>query len=268
MIAARISGDRLHLQQGPIDLIIGAEGARDAAFAAASTRFSTILEELVAELPVLRSAMPVAPKGVVARRMARAAAGHTEFVTPMAAVAGAVADEILSSMKNNDITKAYVNNGGDIALCLRDGSFDVGIAGLDSSPLGKVTTRAGDGIGGIATSGRAGRSLSRGIADSVTVLASSAAQADVAATLIANAVNVESPQISRKRACDLDPDSDLGGRLVVTACNRLALNEIEAALSAGKARAFEMVQSGRIKSAFLVLQRQSCVIGMTELADA
>lgn len=112
MIAARISGGRLHLQHGPIDLIIGADGAREAAFAAAEARFSTVLQELVAELPLLRTAMPVAPKGDVARRMAQAASGHMGFVTPMAAVAGAVADEVLSAMKPFDISKAYVNNVG------------------------------------------------------------------------------------------------------------------------------------------------------------
>lgn len=268
MIGKRISGDRLHLQHGPIDLIIGAEGARKVAFAAAETRFSTILEELVSELPLLRSAMPVAPKGRIARRMARAASGYSVFVTPMAAVAGTVADEVLAAIKSTSVSKAYVNNGGDIALCLREGSFDIGVAGLDASALGTVTVRAGDGIGGIATSGRAGRSLSRGIADSVTVLAASAAEADVAATLIANAVDLDAPEVVRERACDHDPDSDLGERLVVTGCGRLALNQIDQALSCGEAFAGELVRQGRIKSAYLVLQGESRVVGMKELADA
>ncbi len=268
MIAARISGDRLHLQHGPIDLIIGAEGAREAAFSAAQTRFSGLLEELVAELPLLRSAMPVSPKGVVGQRMARAAAGYSEYVTPMAAVAGAVADEVLDVMKKCDVPKAYVNNGGDIALHLQGGSFDVGVAGLDAAALGKMTIRAGDGIGGIATSGRGGRSLSLGIADSVTVLATCAADADVAATVIANAVDVDAAQVVRERANYLDPDSDLGERLVVTRCGSLTLNQIDAALSKGEARALDLMRSGRIKTAFLVLQGQKRVVGMKELANA
>ncbi len=268
MIAGRISGDRLHLQHGPIDLIIGAEGARDAAFSAAQTRFSGLLEELVAELPLLRSAMPVSPKGVVGQRMAQAATGYSEFVTPMAAVAGAVGDEVLTAMKTCYISKAYVNNGGDIALYLRGGSFDVGVAGLDATALGKVTIRAGDGIGGIATSGRGGRSLSRGIADSVTVLAGCGADADVAATLIANAVDVDAVQVVRERANDLDPDSDLGDRLVVISCGSFTLNQIDTALSKGEARALDLVRSGRIKTAFLVLQGQKRVVGMKELANA
>jgi len=268
MIAARISSGRLHLQHGPIDLIIGAEGAREDAFAAAEARFATILQELVSELPLLRSPMPVAPKKPVARRMARAATGYSNFVTPMAAVAGAVADEVLAAMKKTSVSKAYVNNGGDIALCLCAGTFDIGIAGLDASALGKVTVRAGDGVAGIATSGQAGRSLSLGIADSVTVLAASAADADVAATLIANAVDVNAPEVVRERACDLDPDSDLGDRMVVTSYNGLALNQIKAALTAGEVFAGELVRQGRIKSAYLVLQGETRVVGLRELADA
>lgn len=268
MSAARISGDRLHLQHGPIDLIIGADGAREAAFAAAQARFSTILEELVTELPLLRSPMPVSPKGIVARRMAQAASGYSQFVTPMAAVAGAVADEVLAAMESASVSRAYVNNGGDIALLIRDGSFDVGVAGLDATALGRLTIRAGDGIRGIATSGRGGRSLSRGIADSVTVLAASAAEADVAATLIANAVDLNAPQVTRQRACVLDPDSDLGARMVVTACGRLEFNQIEHALSKGTALARELHRNGRIASAFLSLQGQSRVVGTKELADA
>ncbi len=268
MIAARISRDRLNLQHGPIDLIIGAEGAREVAFSAAQTRFSGLLEELVAELPLLRSAMPVSPKGVVGQRMVRAAAGFSEYVTPMAAVAGAVADEVLAAIKKCDVSKAYVNNGGDIALHLQRGSFDVGVAGLDATALGKITIRAGDGIGGIATSGRGGRSLSLGIADSVTVLAACGADADVAATLIANAVDVEAVQVVRERAYDLDPDSDLGDRLVVTFCGDLTLNQIDTAISKGEAKAMDLVRSGRIKTAFLVLQGQKRVVGVEELANA
>lgn len=131
-----------------------------------------------------------------------------------------------------------------------------------------MTIQAGDGIGGIATSGRGGRSLSLGIADSVTVLAKTAAAADVAATLIANAVNVDAPQVERCKACELDPDSDLGEQLVVTGCGDLTLNQIDTALNAGEAFAKNLVRSKRIQSAFIVLQGQSRVFGTKELAHA
>ena len=268
MIAARISGDRLHLHHGPIDLIIGVDGARQAAFEAAQERFSTVLEELVLELPTLRGPMPVSAKGVIAQRMTLAAAGYSEFVTPMAAVAGAVADEVLAAMRTQSIKKAYVNNGGDIAVHLQEGSFEIGVSGLNLGSLGRVTVKAGDGIGGVASSGRAGRSLSLGIADNVTVLAKRAAEADVAATLIANHVDLQVPQVRRERASSVDPDSDLGERLVVTDCGRLTLNQIEGALVRGASFAKYLVAKGRIKTAFLVLQGQSRVVGLEELVDA
>ena len=117
-------GERLHLQHGPIDLIIGADGARDMAFAAARVRFETILGELVAELPLLRRAVGDVPAGVVARRMVAAVRPHAAvFVTPMAAVAGAVAEEVLAAMvAAAPLTRAYVNNGGDIAFYLSAGA--------------------------------------------------------------------------------------------------------------------------------------------------
>jgi ApbE superfamily uncharacterized protein (UPF0280 family) len=137
---------------------------------------------------------------------------------------------------------------------------------LDS--LGRVTVKAGDGIGGVASSGRAGRSLSLGIADNVTVLAKRAAEADVAATLIANLVDLQVPQVRRERASSVDPDSDLGERLVVTDCGRLTLNEIDSALVRGASFAKYLIAKGRIKTAFLVLQGQSRIVGLEELVDA
>ena len=187
-------GDRLHLQHGPIDLILGADGARAAAFRAAERRFGTVLEELVAELPLLRQAVGIRPEGAVARRMHAAVRpqGEAVFVTPMAAVAGAVAEEILAAMlAAAALTRAYVNNGGDIALHLGAGTrYRLAVASPANHALGVVEIAAGDPVRGVATSGQGGRSLSFGIADAVTVLAASAALADVAATLIANAVDL------------------------------------------------------------------------------
>ncbi|MEC9230489.1 MAG: UPF0280 family protein, partial [SAR324 cluster bacterium] len=53
-----LSGNRLHLQHGPIDLIIvvdGPEQVQNKAFDLAIYRFDHILEELVAELPILKT---------------------------------------------------------------------------------------------------------------------------------------------------------------------------------------------------------------------
>ncbi|MEM6497012.1 MAG: UPF0280 family protein, partial [Pseudomonadota bacterium] len=111
---------RLHLHHGPIDLIVEAFGlGRDAAYRRATERFSVILQELVDELPELRARGRKDRQffGPVAQRMQSAIAPFcNQFVTPMAAVAGAVADDILQHVAGGaGVQKAYVNNGGDIA---------------------------------------------------------------------------------------------------------------------------------------------------------
>ena len=257
-------GKRLHLQHGPIDLIIGADGDREAAFTAAQDRFATILDELVAELPELKlplnSDVPK-PLGHVARHMENAVrpfAADT-FVTRMAAVAGSVADTILNTMQMVPVSRAYVNNGGDIALHLAEGqSFTLAMAGHDGAALGHIKIRHDDPIRGIATSGRHGRSYSLGVADSVTVLAADAAKADVAATLIANAVDC--PQhnaITRKPASDLDDTSDLGHLPVVVGCGPLSEHDKTLALQNGLTQTQNYMYRDLIYGAALFLQGQS-----------
>jgi ApbE superfamily uncharacterized protein (UPF0280 family) len=114
---------------------------------------------------------------------------------------------------------------------------------------------------GIATSGWKGRSFSLGIADSVTVLAATAAAADVAATLIGNAVTADHPAIARAPASGLDPDSDLGDRPVTIAVGPLDGGTVGAALDSGAGAAKRMQQAGHITAAMLVLQRQFRTVG-------
>jgi ApbE superfamily uncharacterized protein (UPF0280 family) len=270
-----LDGGRLHLSHGPIDVVLAGFGAPEAvraAEAAAARRFRTMLDELVAELPALRSPVAAAPpvEGAVARRMREACAPFAAqgiFVTAMAAVAGAVADTLLAAMRDAapDLTRAYVNDGGDIAVFVAEG--ETLAIGLAAAPFpgtafdGALRIGAQDGIGGVATSGRHGRSFSLGIADAVTVLARDAATADVAATLIANAVDVESPAIARRPARDLDPDSDLGKRPVVIACGALTADEIATALEAGLARAEAWCRAGLIRGAALRLAGEARLAG-------
>src|SRR3954470_9434374 len=136
-IALLPDGKRLHLQDGPIDLVIeakGTDGDVRAAYDAGALRFIGLLDEPCEGVVELRRAaepVPCRRKGVVAPRMhapvAPFAADH--FITPMAAVAGSVAEEILGSMLGAArLSRAYVNNGGDIALHLADGErFSVGL---------------------------------------------------------------------------------------------------------------------------------------------
>ena len=187
-------GRGLHLSQGPIDLVISAFGqpaAVTAAYRAAARRFDGLLAELCEELGILRQ--PVGrdralPTGRVAQRMHAAVLpfANDAFITPMAAVAGAVAEEILGAMLDAaDLSRAFVNNGGDIALHLAPGeSFRIGLVDrprvTPSGPslFGTAEISSEQSIRGIATSGRHGRSFSLGIADAVTILSSTAAMAD------------------------------------------------------------------------------------------
>ncbi|MCP3417673.1 UPF0280 family protein [Bradyrhizobium brasilense] len=275
-IALLPDGKRLHLQDGPIDLVIEAKGRDDdvsAAYRAAAERFTGLLDELCAELAELRSAADphlCVLKGVVARRMHAAVAPFAAdcFITPMAAVAGSVAEEILGAMlEAAPLDRAYVNNGGDIALHLGDGEqFTVGLMDRPDrhGVMRTMTVDADMPVRGIATSGRHGRSFSLGIADAVTVLARTASQADAAATVIANAVDLPNhPAILRVAASELQPDSDLGVRLVTRDVGRLSEREIEQALEAGTVRARDLLMSGLIEGATLRLLGETRLVGAT-----
>jgi uncharacterized protein len=332
-------GRRLHLQDGPIDLIIEAFGPPDVittAYRAALERLTGLLDALCLELPALRrplsseynehrescpppparSARQSPPRhsltrmgggepqrldsppsarearggegvgdscgesqgelsGPVARRMAAAVAPYSQkiFITPMAAVAGSVADEVLSAMRSaadDALTCAYVNNGGDIALHLAPGTqFTTGLVDRPDRPslFATATIAASDDVRGIATSGAGGRSFSLGIADAVTILARDAASADAAATVVANAVDIAHPGIVRAKARDLQPDSDLGDLLVTRSVPPLATPEIDAALDAGVLVADALLRDGLIAAAALHLQGTTRVVGSLD-ADA
>lgn len=274
----RLTGGRLHLSHGPIDVVLRAWGtpaAMRAAEAAAAALFRSILPGLAAELPELRRPMAQSPRAShpVARRMLAACAPFAPiFVTPMAAVAGAVADALLAAMLDAAaLDRAYVNDGGDIALHVAPGeSLAIGLA-ADPARLaleGALAITAGSGIGGVATSGRHGRSFSLGIADAVTVIARDAATADVAATLIANAVDVESPAVRRAPARSLDPDSDLGEHPVTMAVGALAPAERASALASGLARAESFRARGLILGAALRLAGEVRTTGAAALSGA
>jgi uncharacterized protein len=297
-----LPGGRWHFQHGPIDIVIGAYGDAAAlanALDAAWVRFQRVLTELVAELPLLRTNLAAAAnhdmpvQRPIAQRMVAACRPYARqglFITPMAAVAGSVAQELIAHFTRQGVRRAYVNNGGDIALHLAPGeSFDIGVAihpdaaanatsyGIEAgSPTGM--RRAGIGpsapgpppeidgqfqvaaaspVRGIATSGWRGRSLSLGIADSVTVLAATAAQADAAATLIANAVNIDAASIARAPANTLRDDSDLGELLATVHVPTLHARQVALALDAGARFAQDELAHGRVLAAWLCLQGQT-----------
>ncbi len=275
-------GKRLHLQDGPIDLVIDADGspaAIAAAYAAAISRFAGLLDELCAELTELRSpacADRTGLTGKVALRMHRSVAGYsdTSFITPMAAVAGSVADEILHAMlfagrRKGGLSRAMVNNGGDIAFWLEQGqSYGLGLVDRPESAriFAKAHIGAEDRIGGIATSGFGGRSFTLGIADAVTVLATCAADADAAATIIANAVDLPGHlAIVRKPAHEIQPDNDLGALAVTRNVGELTVSEIKSALQAGARMAERHMNKAGIAAVCLHLRGHTITCGWQSL---
>lgn len=265
-------GLRLHLHHGPIDLIVEAFGAKpevEAAYRQVAGFFDGVLHRLVDELELLRTPMSQIREefhGPVARRMAAAVRPHRKvFVTPMAAVAGAVADAALAAaIEDRTLKRAYVNNGGDIALHLAAGErFTVGmVSDFDAPALdGRAEVSFETPVRGIATSGWQGRSMSLGIADSVTVLARTAADADVAATLIANTVDVDHPAVRRVPAVSVELDSDLGERPVTVDVGTLDPASIDTALQRGADAARTMQVTGRIVAAALTLKGETRIVG-------
>jgi len=271
-VCARLGRDRWHFQHGPIDLLLELDAGcerGEAAIAACWERFQSVLPQLVAELRVLRQSLSERPvaEGSVARRMIEACAPFAaeRFITPMAAVAGAVADELIVFFRQSGVRRAFINNGGDIALHLMPGEqYRVGIwsdierarpsAQSDHELDSVFEIDAAMPVRGVATSGWRGRSLSLGIADSVTVLARCAAAADAAATLIANAVNCDAAGIVRAPADQLKDDTDLGSRLVTVAVPVLPASAIALALARGRTEAQYWRERGLIYAAALFLQ--------------
>lgn len=274
-----LSDGRWHFQHGPIDIVLQADGDPDAVRAAhrqAWQRFETVLTELVAELPILKTPVRSGPcplQGRIAQRMWTACRPwQADFITPMAAVAGAVAQELIGFYERDGIERAWINNGGDVAVHLTRGqsvriglyadlarlSADEIIDGLHTD--GSFAIGHDTPVRGVATSGWRGRSFSRGIADSVTVLAASAAQADAAATIIANAVDADAPGIVRRPACEVRDDTDLGSLPITVDVPQLDPVTVRDALAAGHRRAGELRAEGHIHACALVCQGQTALL--------
>ncbi len=270
-----LANGNLHMNHGPIDLILQIDGAWAAVESGrqrAWERFETILDELVGELPVLRSGNPAhwgKLQGSIARRMAAAVSGAVSsadvFITPMAAVAGSVADEIVQVFAGKSgIKRAIINNGGDIAIYLAAG--EICRVGIVSNPVsgeaaGSFWITADENIRGVATSGWRGRSQSLGIADAVTILGATAAEADAMATLVANAVDLPGHgQVVRQPATAVKADSDLGERLVTVDVGALSRQDIANALDRGAQEAHRLKAAGRLTAAVLCLAGEVRVI--------
>jgi len=176
-----------------------------------------------------------------------------DTLTPMAAVAGSIAGLTADFIAANGATKVIVNNGGDLAIRLSDDeTTTVGIApAIGSAYTHTIRLRAGDGIGGIATSGLGGRSFTKGIASAAVVAAATAGLADACATSLANSTYIPHQNIKVTFAEQLDPDTDIAGHQVVTEVGPLPPEILQQALYAGWEKANGWFNSGQIIGAAL-----------------
>jgi len=194
----------------------------------------------------------------VIRRMIEATKKMEEpDLTPLAAVAGTASDVVADFMFSRGGTKIIVDNGGDIAIRLREGEVArVGIkTEIDAKqPAYFFTIDSTMGIGGVATSGLGGRSFTKGIASAATVLSEAASFSDAAATVIGNFTNAEDPNIVRFLAEKIYPDTDIAGEWITVKVGRLCEEKIEKALTNGLSKANSICEKGLIKGAFIALQ--------------
>ena len=187
-------------------------------------------------------------------------------LTPMAAVAGAIADAVADFLLARGMSRVVVSNGGDVAVRLAvDCSVQVGIGiNINRTRYGNLPTLVLDSSRprwGVASSGLGGRSMTKGIASIVTVVSDTAARADAAATAVANATYVEDPEIKRVRAEALDPNTDIPGQLVTLKVGRISNEKIGSALRRGKARAYDLIEEGVISGALIVVKDRLEAIG-------
>ena len=256
--------NRLFLRHGPINIVLEAIGIdKDLAYQNVKGYFETLLEQLVLDMELLKEEVVFNRKfnNKISQSMQDATERYSPaFITPMAAVAGSIADNILRVLINNtNLEKAYVNNGGDVSFYLNKNQIMK--TSLAAIPNMIAEIKYKDKSRGIATSGWRGKSFSRGIADSVTVLADNAAMADAAATMIGNAVDIYNhPKIKKQPANEMYEDSDLKNLLITVEVGLLTKVEIKEALKNGYQTALQYINKDLINTALIQLSEYFCIV--------
>jgi ApbE superfamily uncharacterized protein (UPF0280 family) len=180
-----------------------------------------------------------------------------EDLTPMAAVAGTIADGVADFLFNRGMTRVVVDNGGDVAVRLEQGaSVKVGIRAEigDRNISNVIVLDSRSPSWGVTTSGLGGRSLTRGVASAATVIARSASLADAAATAIANASFVDDAHVIQRPAEEIDPNTDIAGLPVTVKVGPLSAGKKSTALSRAMKRTAELLRQEVILGGFVAVQ--------------
>jgi len=274
----RLQGGSVLAECGPMRLVISAFVGKlpqpDMAVRAAEESF-LFLEAVAEQRPgagrPLRSAVAEGKNALVARMIESVDLVGDEDLTPMAAVAGTIADAVADFLFARGMTKVVVENGGDLAVRLQgDESVTVGLrSAVDAKEISHVITLdPGRSSWGVATSGLGGRSLTRGIASAATVVAKTASLADAAATAVANASYVEDARVLRRPAEEVDPYTDIPGLLVTEKAGPLGDTTKSLALGQAVRRAEALISKNIILAAFVAVQgKEAMTDGMKRLLD-
>jgi uncharacterized protein len=232
-----------------------------------------VLEDLARFLPLIKrkaQALEIEEgyPDVVQRMIEAARIMEEPDLTPLAAVAGAASDVVADFILQRGGTKIIIDNGGDIAIRIREG--EVARVGIKTDihavhPSYVLSVDEAMGIGGVATSGLGGRSFTKGIASAATVLAEVSSFADAAATVIGNFTNVADPRIQRALAEMIYPDTDLAGEWVTTEVGALPQEKWKEALGQGLAKAESLGRKELIKGALVAVKGS---VAWTDSMDA
>lgn len=252
---------------GPATLVLkGEKGGKDHSFdrTAVTARVEWTLAQIKECLPILKQKASLIRKTAYLPPAARAMVEGVKEIdptslTPMAAVAGAVAEELLDFLKGEGLEFLSVNNGGDIAVCShRPKPVAIGIGDIRSGGLNRHVLRI-EGLKefGVATSGFGGRSFTLGLADMVSVIARSAPVADAAATFICNHTNIEHASVVRRKAAEIDPSTDIPEEMVTVRIGELSPEAVREALAKGKEAAERLKIERRIHDAVIILRGEA-----------
>ena len=258
---------QVFVDYGPVSMVVSAweeDIPRTDLCREAFSAVRDVLEEIASQQTILkRYPLAIAPgflKGAPEVMWKAVLRTEEPTLTPMAAVAGTVADFVADWIAARGATKVIVNNGGDIALRLKpDARVRMGIiADLSRRDVEWILELSGrDPVGGVATSGLGGRSFTRGVASAVTVLAGTCAEADALATHLANISRIPSERVHTCLAGDLDPQSDISDLDVVTGVDALSEGEVGQALSQIRREAERYLACGRLVAVFGCVQSRN-----------
>ncbi len=265
-----LDGGRILAECGPMRLVIeawvGRVPQRQLCIQGAKEAF-LLLERIARQRRLLSRRYREVPDDLddfLAVKMIRSAVAVDEDLTPMAAVAGTIADGVAGFLYRRGMTRVIVNNGGDIAIRTGPGeSVNVGIRpDLTHSTITDVIALGDERSSwGVATSGLEGRSLTRGVASAVTIVAGSASMADAAATSVANASYVADESVVQKPAEELDPGTDIPGIPVTVKAGPFTEAKKDLALSGAVNKAAALIERQLIYGAYIVVDGKA---GMTD----